>query len=167
MARERKTLTREEAGAFTRALATKAEALGIPLDQWLLIPRKKNDIRQGTGPRFAIVQKALECAAAGGRYGHVLGSIVIKGSGDRYTIKTHDLAGFVCANGYCEAVPPGEAGTRQSLTATHADSPAGLPKGEVCTDLLPAQASTPKWQPNGPENKVAENAPDGGGQPYI
>jgi hypothetical protein len=147
MARERKTLTPAEAGEFTRALERRAETIGTPLDQWLLIPRKKNDIRQGTGPRFAIVQRALECAAAGGKYGHVLGSIVIQGNGERYTIKTHDLAGFVCANKYCEAVPPGKAATSQSVAATHADPPIELPKAEVCADPLPANESTPKSEP--------------------
>ena len=147
MARERKTLTREEAGEFTRALEKKAEAIGIPLDQWRLKRGKENDIRQGTGPRFAIVQRAHECAEAGGKYGHVLGSIVIQGNGDRYTIKTHDLAGFVCANGYCEAVPPGEAGTSHRVAVVRADPPAGLPKAEVCSDLIPATESTLKSQP--------------------
>ena len=147
MPRERKTLTREEAGEFTRALEKKAEAIGIPLDQWLLIPRKKNDIRQGIGPRFAIVQRALECAAAGGKYGHVLGSIVIQGNGERYTIKTHDLAGFVCANGYCEAVPPGGTGTSQRVIVTHSVLPSGLTKTEFCADPLPVTESTQGSQP--------------------
>ncbi len=147
MACERKTLTPAEAGEFTRALERRAETIGIPLDQWLLIPRRKNDIRQGAGPRFAIVQRALECAAAGGKYGHVLGSIVIQGNGERYTIKTHDLAGFVCANRYCEAIPPGDAGTSQRATLLHADQATGLPRIKVCPDPLPVTESTQGSQP--------------------
>ncbi len=104
----RKTLTREEAAAFTAALERRAESLGVPLDQWTLQLGKPNDIRLGTGPRFAIVEAAQEAARRGGRYGDVLGSVVIKGDGGRYKIRTCDLAGFVCANGYCEAVPPAE-----------------------------------------------------------
>lgn len=111
MTRTRNTLTREEAAAFTAALEGKAEAVGIPLDQWILRPGKPNDIRLGPGPRFAIVQRAHESAAIGGRYGQVLGSVVIQGNGEPYKIRTHDLAGFVIANGYCEAVPPTEIGT--------------------------------------------------------
>lgn len=102
----RKTLTREEATEFTRELERQAEQLGIPLNRWLLLPGKPNDIRQGTGPRFAIVARAQEVASQGGTYGMALGAVVFQANGDRYTIKTHDLAGFVCANGYCKVSPP-------------------------------------------------------------
>ncbi len=108
MTRTRKTLTREEAAAFTSALERKAEDVGVPLDQWILRPGKPNDIRLGPGPRFSIVQRAQESAAIGGRYGAVLGSVVIQGNGAPYKIRTHDLAGFVIANGYCEVVLPSE-----------------------------------------------------------
>lgn len=124
MSCERRTLTREEAAAFTAAMERRAEAIGVPLDQWILRPGKPNDIRQGSGPRFAIVQAAQEHAAKGRRYGQVLGSIVIQGNGDRYKIRTHDLAGFVCANGYCEAVPPSQIDNSGAIaTPTGATSP--------------------------------------------
>lgn len=106
MTRERKTLTREEAGEYTSGLERKAAASGIDLDRWVLGLGKANDIRAGKGPRHAIVATAQEWAAKGATYGNVLGLTVIQGDGQEYRIRTHDLAGFVCANGYCTILPP-------------------------------------------------------------
>ena len=102
----RKTLTREEAAEYTRGLERQAEAIGIDLDRWILAVGKPNNIRVGKGPRFAIVACAQENAAMGLTYGSVLGRTVIQGDGSKYKIRQHDLAGFVCANGYCTIVPP-------------------------------------------------------------
>lgn len=102
----RKTLTREEAAEYTRALERQAEALGIELDRWILGVGKPNDIRAGKGPRYAIVACAQEGAAMSLTYGSVLGRTVIQGDGSNYSIRQHDLAGFVCANGYCTIAPP-------------------------------------------------------------
>lgn len=102
----RKTLTREEAAEYTRSLECQAEAIGIELDRWILAVGKPNDIRIGKGPRFSIVACAQENAAMGATYGSVLGLTVIQGDGRKYKIRTHDLAGFVCANGYCTITPP-------------------------------------------------------------
>ena len=106
MPQDRKTLTSEEAAAYTRALERRAEGLGIELGKWVLGVGKANDIRQGKGPRHAIVTCAQEWAARGATYGNVLGLSVIQGDGNKYKIRTHDLAGFVCANGYCTIAPP-------------------------------------------------------------
>lgn len=102
----RKTLTREEASEYTRALERKAETTGIDLARWVLSVGKPNDIRPGNGPRNAIVACAQEWAAKGATYGSVLGLSVVQGDGQKYKIRTHDLAGFVCANGYCDIEPP-------------------------------------------------------------
>lgn len=102
----RKTLTREEASEYTRALERKAETIGIDLERWILSVGKPNDIRPGKGPRHAIVACAQEWAAKGATYGGVLGLTVLQGDGQKYKIRTHDLAGFVCANGYCDIEPP-------------------------------------------------------------
>jgi hypothetical protein len=106
MTLERGILTREEATEYTRALERQAEAIGIELDRWILAVGKPNDIRVGKGPRFAIVACAQENAAMGATYGSVLGRTVIQGDGTKYKIRTQDLAGFVCANGYCTITPP-------------------------------------------------------------
>ena len=106
MTRERKTLTREEAGEYTSELERQAAAIGIDLDRWVLGVGKVNDIRAGKGPRYAIVATAQEWAANGATYGNVLGLTVTQGDGQRYRIKKNDLAGFVCANGYCTIQPP-------------------------------------------------------------
>ena len=102
----RKTLTSEKADEYTRELSRKADSLRIPLEKWVLAVGKPNDIRVGKGPRFAIVACAHEWAAKGATYGSVLGLSVIQGDGRKYKIRTQDLAGFVCANGYCTLAPP-------------------------------------------------------------
>lgn len=107
MAGPRRTLTSEEAAAYTATLERRANALGVDLDQWVLAPAKANDIRPGKGPRHAIVTFAQDRAEHGASYGSVLGMTVIQGDGTRYKIRTNDLAGFVCANGYCTIAPPG------------------------------------------------------------
>ena len=107
MSGPRKSLTSEEAAAYTATLERRANALGVDLDHWILAPGKANDIRLGKGPRHAIVTFAQDRAAHSATYGSVLGMTVIQGDGTRYKIRTHDLAGFVCANGYCTIAPPG------------------------------------------------------------
>lgn len=102
----RKTLTVEEAREFTKELMNRADKLGIPLERWVLNVGKPNDIRIGKGPRFSIVAFAQEMAALGATYGAVLGRTVMQGDGRKYVIRHHDLAGFVCANGYCTIRPP-------------------------------------------------------------
>lgn len=106
MARERKTLTTADAEKYTRDLKRKAKASGVELDYWILGMGKPNDVPQGTGARHAIVARAQEWAEKGARYGLVLESLVLMGDGRKYTIKEEDLAGFVCANGYCTITPP-------------------------------------------------------------
>ena len=102
MIRERKTKTPEEAKEYTRGLLKReAERIGIGLDRWILTRGKKNDVRPGPGPRYNIVDYAQGIAANQGTYGQVLGYEVAKGNGGTYKICQHDLAGFVCANGYC------------------------------------------------------------------
>ena len=106
MPRERKTLTSEETDAYTRDLERQAKAVGVELNHWVLGVGKANDIRMGKGPRHAIVTCAQEMAAKRATYGSVLGLSVIQGDGQKYKIRIQDLAGFVCANGYCTITPP-------------------------------------------------------------
>ena len=103
---KRKTLTSEEADIYTCKLEKRVEAIGINLERWVLSVGKQNDIKQGKGPRHAIVTCAQEWAAKGATYGAVLGLSVIRGDGRKHKIEPRDLAGFVCANGYCNVDPP-------------------------------------------------------------
>ena len=102
----RMTMTSAEAAEYTTSLERRATKIGIPLEKWILKPGKANDTRQGSGPRHAIVSCAQEWASKGATYGLVLGMTVKQGDGRSYKNKTCDLAGFVCANGYCMIAPP-------------------------------------------------------------
>lgn len=166
MSRERRMLTREEAKAYTRDLERRADALGIPLDQWILRPGRPNDIRLGKGPRFAIVQRAQACAEGGGRYGDVLGAKVIQGNGTSYRIGTHDLAGFVCANGYCMIEPPGSGAcgqvipskpdNRPHVTMNGADADLGSGQSESQGNLRPRLLPKLEGEVTRPNERVLE-----------
>ncbi|WP_005032741.1 hypothetical protein [Holophaga foetida] len=137
----RKTLTSEEAAAYTASLERRARTLGVELEHWVLGPGKQNDIRLGKGPRHAIVAFAQEAAERGATYGQVLGMTVYQGDGSRYKIRTPDLAGFVCANGYCTIAPPAQGGS--------------LPKGSTAVQSTSGPGQEPKPCPPLPKDRIA------------
>lgn len=98
---------RDQAWEFRHQWHAKAEALGIPLDDFILEMGRDNDVAIGMkGPRHAIVLFAQKMALQGKRYGDVFGKTVTKGDGKPFKIGEGELLGYVVANGYCNLVPP-------------------------------------------------------------
>ena len=98
---------RDQAWEFRREWHAKAETMGIPLRDFILVMGRDNDVTVGMkGPRHAIVTLAQQMAKQGKTYGDVLGKTVPKGNGERHTIGEGDLLGYVVANDYCTLIPP-------------------------------------------------------------
>ena len=100
-------LTTKQAQEYTRDLKALATHWGCEVEDFILLLGRTNDIKLGDGPRHAIVAFAQTKAAEGATYGQVLNQWVMGGNGCPHKITTRDLAGFVCANGFCKLVPPG------------------------------------------------------------
>jgi len=71
---------------------------------------------------------------------------VIQGDGTRYKIRTNDLAGFVCANGYCTIAPPGSTAAlpvKSRKEAPVASKPVrqGKPETQAKSLLRPLEAA--------------------------
>ena len=107
MAKEHPDLKRAQANAYRALRKAEAQALGLDLMDFLLAPRRRNDVTPGgSGPRHAIIELAQSMAGQGATYGQVLGQTVIKGDGKLYKINEGDLLGYVVANDYCSLLPP-------------------------------------------------------------
>ena len=107
MGKEQPDLNRAQANAYRALRKTEAQALGLDLKDFILAPRRRNDVTPGgPGPRHAIIELAQSMAAQGATYGQVLGQTVIKGDGTSYKINEGDLLGYVVANDYCILLPP-------------------------------------------------------------
>ena len=107
MAKEHPDLKRAQANAYRALRKAEAQALGLDLKDFILAPRRRNDVTPGgPGPRHAIIELAQSMAAQGATYGQVLGQTVIKGDGTSYKINEGDLLGYVVANEYCTLLPP-------------------------------------------------------------
>ena len=99
--------TRDQARRFTAELKARALAEGFDLNDFILEMGLPNDTREGKGPRHAIVDYCQDRAREGASFGQVLGQWVKGGNGRPHRIKVNDLAGFVCANGFCKVREPG------------------------------------------------------------
>ena len=115
MAKEQADLSPERAMAFRQRKNAEAAALGLRIEDYLLVVSRENDVEpSGPGPRYAIVKFAQKMARLGSSYGQVIGQSVKQGNGKTFKIAEADLLGYVCANDYCRLVQP-EQGSVETL----------------------------------------------------
>ena len=98
-------LSSTDARKFTLRLTLKAENLGVDLNDCILSMGVDNDTKPG-GERHEIVSYCQKMAMKGATYGQVLNFEVPVPGGGSHKITTRDLAGFVCANGFCKVIDP-------------------------------------------------------------
>jgi hypothetical protein len=107
MAKDQADLSPDRAMAFRQRKHAEAAALGLRIEDYLLVASRENDIEpNGPGPRYAIVRFAQKMARLGSSYGQVIGQSVKQGNGKPFKIAEADLLGYVCANNYCRLVQP-------------------------------------------------------------
>ena len=98
-------LSSAEAKKYTQRLQMKVDSLGVDLNDCILALGLDNDARPG-GERHTIVSYSQKMAQKGATYGQVLNHEVPIPGGGKHKITTRDLAGFVCANGFCKLIDP-------------------------------------------------------------
>lgn len=98
-------LSSADAKKYTQRLQMRADTLGVDLNDCILVLGLDNDTRVG-GDRHAIVTYSQKMAKKGATYGQVLNNEVPLPGGGTHKIVTNDLAGFICANGFCKLIDP-------------------------------------------------------------
>lgn len=98
-------LSSADAKKYTQRLQMKVDSLGVNLNDCILAQGLDNDTKLGSD-RYEIVAFSQNMAQKGATYGHVLNYEVPTPRGGTHKITTRDLAGFVCANGFCILIDP-------------------------------------------------------------